>query len=86
MASTPLPCHACSVLFNFLGRDFFNALSEKDAERFTQMLVKWLGAVVLGVPVFVLRDYLQVSGCGDDDGGGPSPWPCLSVHARLGHP
>jgi ABC-type uncharacterized transport system fused permease/ATPase subunit len=48
------------VLFNFLGRDFFNALSEKDAERFTQMLGKWLGGVVLGVPVFVFRDYLQV--------------------------
>jgi ABC-type uncharacterized transport system fused permease/ATPase subunit len=49
-----------SVLFNFLGRDFFNALSEKDAERFTQMLIKWLGGVVLGVPVFVFRDYVQV--------------------------
>lgn len=47
------------MLFNFLGRDFFNALSEKDAERFTQMLIKWLGGVVLGVPVFVFRDYLQ---------------------------
>ena len=55
---------SCSVLFNFLGRDFFNALSEKDAERFTQMLIKWLGGVVLGVPVFVFRDYLQASACG----------------------
>ena len=50
----------CSVLFNFLGRDFFNALSQKDAERFTQMLFKWLGGIALGVPVFVYRDYLQV--------------------------
>ena len=48
-----------SVLFNFLGRDFFNALSEKDAARFTQMLFKWLGAIGAGVPVFVLRDWLQ---------------------------
>ncbi|CAL5224458.1 g7149 [Coccomyxa viridis] len=48
-----------SVLFNFLGRDFFNALSQKDAERFTQMLFKWLGGIALGVPVFVYRDYLQ---------------------------
>lgn len=48
-----------SVLFNFLGRDFFNALSEKDTVRFTQMLFKWLGAIGAGVPVFVLRDYLQ---------------------------
>jgi len=43
-----------------LGRDFFNALSEKDADRFTQMLFKWLGAVVLGVPVYVFREYFQV--------------------------
>lgn len=56
-----IPRLSCSVLFNFLGRDFFNALSEKDAERFTQMLIKWLGGVVLGVPVFVFRDYLQAS-------------------------
>lgn len=33
----------CSVLFNFLGRDFFNALSEKDVDRFYQMLAKWIG-------------------------------------------
>lgn len=52
-------CWVCSVMFNFLGRDFFNALSEKDAERFTQMLFKWLGALVLGIPVFVFRSYYQ---------------------------
>jgi ABC-type uncharacterized transport system fused permease/ATPase subunit len=57
----PIVPLACSVLFNFLGRDFFNALSEKDTERFTQMLLKWFGGVVLGVPVFVFRDYLQVT-------------------------
>lgn len=32
-----------SVLFNFLGRDFFNALSAKDQATFTEMLFKWLG-------------------------------------------
>ena len=45
----------CSVLFSFLGRDFFNALSAKDQEKFYEMLVKWLGGIVLGVPVYVLR-------------------------------
>lgn len=25
------------------------------------MLIKWLGALVLGIPVFVLRDYYQAS-------------------------
>ena len=47
------------MLFSFLGRDFFNALSEKDVDRFYQMLAKWLGALFLGIPVFVLRDYVQ---------------------------
>ena len=50
---------ACSVLFNFLGRDFFNALSQKDVDRFYQMLAKWLAALTLGIPVFVMRDYFQ---------------------------
>ncbi len=49
-----------SVTFNFLGRDFFNAISDKDAERFTQMLIKWLCALCAGIPVFVFRDYFQV--------------------------
>ena len=48
-----------SVLFSFLGRDFFNALSAKDQEKFSEMLLKWLGALVLGIPVFVMRDYYQ---------------------------
>eukprot|EP00873_Tetraselmis_striata_P019548 jgi/Tetstr1/439812/TSEL_028224.t1 len=46
-----------SVLFNFLGRDFFNYLSEKDVENFTLQLYRYLGGFVVGIPVFVLRDY-----------------------------
>ena len=49
-----LPAH-CSVTFNFLNRDFFNALSAKDQAKFGEMLVKWLAALVCGIPVFVLR-------------------------------
>ena len=56
---TPLLTHCRSVLFNFLGRDFFNALSEKDVETFSGMIVKWLCALVVGIPVFVMRDYFQ---------------------------
>ncbi len=48
-----------SVLFSFLGRDFFNALAAKDEAKFTEMLVKWLIALCLGIPVFVMRDYYQ---------------------------
>jgi ABC-type uncharacterized transport system fused permease/ATPase subunit len=48
-----------SVAFNFLGRDFFNALSAKDQAKFTEMLFKWLAALCAGIPVFVLRDFYQ---------------------------
>ncbi|KAL4440466.1 hypothetical protein ABPG75_003467 [Micractinium tetrahymenae] len=48
-----------SVVFNYLGRDFFNALSAKDQEKFTEMLIKWLLGICAGVPVYVLRDYYQ---------------------------
>jgi len=43
------------VLFNFLSRDFYNALAAKDQEVFTQMLFKWLAAICAGIPVYVLR-------------------------------
>ena len=56
---TPLALYVracrCSVTFNFLNRDFFNALSAKDQAKFGEMLVKWLAALVCGIPVFVLR-------------------------------
>ncbi|GBG78462.1 hypothetical protein CBR_g26492 [Chara braunii] len=48
-----------SVAFNFLGRDFYNALSSKDQEQFTKQLLYYLGAFVVGIPVFVIRDYLR---------------------------
>ncbi|KAL1537175.1 Canalicular multispecific organic anion transporter 1 [Salvia divinorum] len=50
---------AISVGFNFLGRDFFNALADKDQERFTKQLVYYLAAFAGGIPVFVLRDYAK---------------------------
>ena len=48
-------------MFNFLGRDFFTALSNKDVDKFTEMLIKWLCALCAGIPVFVFRDYYQAS-------------------------
>ncbi|KAH8966855.1 hypothetical protein BDL97_03G049200 [Sphagnum fallax] len=48
-----------SVGFNFLGRDFDNALASKNREQFTKQLVYYLGAFAGGIPVFVLRDYLK---------------------------
>lgn len=40
-----------SVGFNFLGRDFFNALANKDQEQFTKQLLYYLGAFAGGIPV-----------------------------------
>lgn len=49
-----------SVVFSFLGRDFFNALSSKNEAEFYQQLVKYLCGFAVGIPVFVFRDYFLV--------------------------
>ncbi|MQL82870.1 hypothetical protein Taro_015345 [Colocasia esculenta] len=46
-----------SVGFNFLGRDFYNALANKDQEQFTKQLLYYLVGFAVGIPFFVLRDY-----------------------------
>ncbi|KAK7243682.1 hypothetical protein RIF29_38492 [Crotalaria pallida] len=48
-----------SVGFNFLGRDFYNALANKDQEQFTTQLLYYLGGFAGGIPFFVLRDYAR---------------------------
>uniref|UniRef100_A0A2P2K4K3 ABC transporter family protein n=1 Tax=Rhizophora mucronata TaxID=61149 RepID=A0A2P2K4K3_RHIMU len=48
-----------SVAFNFLGRDFYNALANKDQEQFTKQLLYYLGGFAVGIPFFVLRDYAK---------------------------
>ncbi|PNY10539.1 ABC transporter D family member chloroplastic-like, partial [Trifolium pratense] len=48
-----------SVGFSFLGRDFYNALANKDQEQFTKQLLYYLGGFVGGIPFFVLRDYAR---------------------------
>ncbi|KAG2432912.1 hypothetical protein HXX76_008642 [Chlamydomonas incerta] len=50
---------AVSVVFNFLGRDFFTALSEKDEVAFKFQLMKYLAGFALGIPVFVFKSYFQ---------------------------
>ncbi|CAL0310851.1 unnamed protein product [Lupinus luteus] len=50
-----------SVGFNFLARDFYNALSNKDQEQFTRQLLYYVGAFAVGIPFFVLRDYARDS-------------------------
>ncbi|KAE9621521.1 hypothetical protein Lal_00032692 [Lupinus albus] len=50
-----------SVVFNFLARDFYNALSNKDQEQFTRQLLYYVGAFAVGIPFFVLRDYARDS-------------------------
>lgn len=52
-------------MFNFLGRDFFTALSEKDEAAFKIQLVKYLAGFALGIPVFVIKSYYQVGRDGE---------------------
>lgn len=53
--------YVCSVVFSYLGRDFYNALSERDVPGFRLMIIRYLAGFVLGIPVFVYSDYLQVN-------------------------
>ncbi|KAM1422221.1 hypothetical protein ACFX13_004459 [Malus domestica] len=48
-----------SVGFNFLGRDFYNALSDKNQKQFTKQLLYYLAAFAGGIPIFVLRYYAR---------------------------
>jgi vitamin B12/bleomycin/antimicrobial peptide transport system ATP-binding/permease protein len=46
-----------SVAFSYLGRDFWNALSEKNIEQFYQILLKYVAALALGAPISTLYTY-----------------------------
>ncbi|GAX28950.1 hypothetical protein FisN_20Lh275 [Fistulifera solaris] len=46
-----------SVLFSYLGKDFWNALSAKDIPVFYEVLQKYLGALIVGAPVITLYRY-----------------------------
>jgi len=48
-----------SVAFSYIGRDFWNALSEKNAENFQHELVLFFTAMTIGVPIFVLYSYFR---------------------------
>jgi len=43
-----------SVAFSYVGKDFWSALSSKDPEKFTSVLIKFSAALVAGAPVSVL--------------------------------
>lgn len=43
-----------SVGFNFLGRDFYNALANKDQDQFAKQLLYYLGGFAGGIPVSIL--------------------------------
>eukprot|EP00566_Odontella_aurita_P009036 CAMPEP_0113570514 /NCGR_PEP_ID=MMETSP0015_2-20120614/25018_1 /TAXON_ID=2838 /ORGANISM="Odontella" /LENGTH=828 /DNA_ID=CAMNT_0000473317 /DNA_START=189 /DNA_END=2675 /DNA_ORIENTATION=+ /assembly_acc=CAM_ASM_000160 len=46
-----------SVAFSYVGKDFWNALSSKNAEEFYPMLAKYAAALVVGMPVAVLYKF-----------------------------
>ncbi|KAF3794663.1 ABC transporter D family member 2 [Nymphaea thermarum] len=50
-----------SVGFNFLGRDFYNALANKDQEQFMRQLLYYLGGFAGGIPVSILLHFFRVN-------------------------
>ena len=46
-----------SVVFSYLGKDFWNALSAKNTAEFYTVLSKYVGALVLGAPIVTLYKY-----------------------------
>jgi len=48
-----------SVLFSYIGRDFWNALSEKNEELFNTMLLRFFGALVAGIPITVFYTFVR---------------------------
>lgn len=48
-----------SVGFSFLGRDFYNALANKDQEQFTKQLLYYLGGFAGGIPVSTLLHFVS---------------------------
>ena len=46
-----------SVVFSYLGKDFWNALSAKNVEEFYTVLSKYVGALLVGAPIVTLYKY-----------------------------
>ena len=46
-----------SVVFSYLGKDFWNALSAKNTIEFYNVLSKYVGALVIGAPIVTLYKY-----------------------------
>jgi putative ATP-binding cassette transporter len=46
-----------SVIFSYLGKDFWNALSSKNTVEFYNVLTKYVGALVLGAPIVTLYKF-----------------------------
>ena len=43
----------------FAGRDFYNAIAEKQPEEFDRLLKTYIAVIAGAIPVFVMRDYYQ---------------------------
>lgn len=46
-----------SVLFSYLGKDFWNALAAKEVDQFYAVLARYVGALAVGAPVATLYAY-----------------------------
>jgi ABC-type uncharacterized transport system fused permease/ATPase subunit len=56
-----LAVSATGIVFNFLSKDFWDALSEKDVLKFRQLVLKFLVALLVGTPLIGLHEYVKVS-------------------------
>jgi hypothetical protein len=56
-----LAVSATGIVFNFLSKDFWDALSEKDVAKFRQLVFKFLIALLVGTPLIGLHEYVKVS-------------------------
>lgn len=48
-----------SVLFSFIGRDFYNALNARDEQAFYTQILEFFSAIVLAVPVSVYYRFIR---------------------------
>jgi len=48
-----------TVAFNFIGRDFFSAIANKDPEEFRRLLLLYVATIACAIPLFIYREFLQ---------------------------
>ena len=61
LVALTLAVSAVGVVFSYLSRDFWEALSAKDTVLFSQLVRKFFVALAVGTPLIGLHEYIKVS-------------------------